>query len=115
MRVSESLASTDRASASPPCEVSSTTAMEDMTNAPATVSTPTTRIVEGVIAETSEPVEIEEDDDDDDEDLGLCIVSEAGEEIDDREPRREVLPETSKLETEETVKEVEEDTTDMEE
>ena len=69
--------------------------MEDMTNAPATVSAPTTRIVEGVIAETSEPVEIEEDDDDDDEDLGLCIVSEAGEEIDDREPRREVAAETS--------------------
>ena len=69
--------------------------MEDMTNAPATVSAPTTRIVEGVIAETSEPVEIEEDDDDDDEDLGLCIVSEAGEEIDDREPRREVAADTN--------------------
>ena len=69
--------------------------MEDMSNAPATISAPTTRIVEGVIAETSEPVEIEEDDDDDDEDLGLCIVSEAGEEIDDREPRREVVAETT--------------------
>ena len=52
--------------------------MEDVTNAPATVSTPTTRIVEGVIAETSEPVEIEEDDDDDDEDLGLCMSLKQG-------------------------------------
>ena len=132
VRVSESLASTDRASASPPCEVdfvfifihshlfliihtpnmffiqvSSTTAMEEVTSAPATVSAPMTRIVEGIIAETSEPVEIEEDDDDDDEDLGLCIVSEAGEEIDDREPRREVAVETSSIHQTEDIAEEE--------
>ena len=86
--------------------------MEDVTSAPATVSAPMTRIVEGIIAETSEPVEIEEDDDDDDEDLGLCIVSEAGEEIDDREPRREVAVETSSTHQTEDIAEEETEVTE---
>ena len=86
---------TDRASASPPCEVSSTTALEEATTATTTVSTPSpsVKLVEGLIAETSEPVVIEEDEDED-EDLGLCIIEDV-EEIDDVEPNREMEEEVA--------------------
>jgi len=67
-----------RVSASPPCEVSSTTITPGITEIEPSKETPVSKpkFIEGIIAETSEPVIIEEDEDDLDE-------------IDDVEPQGE--------------------------
>eukprot|EP00092_Neocalanus_flemingeri_P005287 GFUD01005690.1.p1 GENE.GFUD01005690.1~~GFUD01005690.1.p1 ORF type:complete len:418 (+),score=152.17 GFUD01005690.1:105-1358(+) len=98
-----------RVSASPPCEVSSTTITPGITEieSPKETTMTKTKFIEGIIAETSEPVIIEEDEEDldeidDVEPQGEEEVDNAIESCPDEEPFvtnvDKTLVETSKLE-----------------